>query len=280
MSDSRGEETGGAEGAGGAQGAEGARSAEGARGEAAAEQPEGVGSRLPQLSGGLARAVRAGAEGEDLTAAGVFAAIGGVRGALEAIIPSLMFVVLFVVTNDARVSALVPGGLALALVAARLVRRETIVSALSGMLGVGVAVIITLITGRGVDYFLSGFVVNVAWGAGLLISILVGWPAIGLLIGLLEGDMRGWRKRPKIRRTALWLTVMWLALFVLRLAVQLPLYLAERVEVLGVARIVMGVPFFAVIIIVTWFAVRRLQGSSDDSLGEKGVISGENTPSA
>lgn len=244
------------------------------------EQPEGASqSRLPALNGGIARAVRAGAEGEDLSAAGVFGAIGGVRGVIEAIVPSLLFVVLFVITKDARLSALVPGGLALLLVIMRLVQRETIVSALSGVLGVGIAVIITLITGRGVDYFLSGFVVNIAWSAGLLISILVGWPAIGLLIGMLNGDMRGWRKHSKTRRTALWLTVMWLGLFVARLAVQLPMYLSERVEALGVARIVMGVPLFAAIIVVTWFVVRRLQSSSDDSPDKKGVISGENTPS-
>ncbi|UTX54597.1 DUF3159 domain-containing protein [Leucobacter aridicollis] len=247
--------------------------------EAAQDAVAPAGARIPGLNGGIARAVRAGAEGEDLTAQGVFEAIGGVRGVLEAVVPSLIFVVLFVFTKDARLSALVPGVLALALVLVRLVRRETIVSALSGMLGVGVAVIITLITGRGVDYFLSGFVVNIAWGLGLLISILVGWPAIGLLIGMLDGDMRSWRGNVRVRRTALWLTVMWLGLFVARLAVQLPMYMSERVEALGVARIVMGVPMFAAIIVVTWFVVQRLRSSSDDSGGEKGVISGENTPS-
>ncbi|WP_052492491.1 DUF3159 domain-containing protein [Leucobacter komagatae] len=242
-------------------------------GQAAAPDP-----RLAALNGGMASVVRASREGEDLTAAGIFQAVGGVRGVLEAVVPGLLFVVLFVFTQDARLSALVPGGLAVLLVVARLVQRETIVSAISGMLGVGIAVVITLITGRGVDYFLSGFVVNVAWGVGLLASILVGWPAIGLLIGMLDGDMRGWRKKPKVRMTAFWLTVMWLGLFVLRLAVQVPMYLAERVEALGVARIVMGVPLYALVLIVTWFAVRRLRASSDDSSGKKGVISGENTP--
>ena len=234
-----------------------------------AAAPAGAGAGIAQaglnaLNGGIARAVRAGSEGEAVTGSGILAAIGGVRGVLEAVVPSLLFVVLFVATQDARLSALVPGGLALVLVLIRLVRRDTVVSALSGVLGVGVAVIITLITGRGVDYFLSGFIVNIAWAVGLLVSILVGWPAIGLLIGMLQGDMRGWRAVAKIRRTALWLTVMWLGLFVARLAVQVPMYLAERVEALGVARIVMGVPLFAVIIGVTWFAVQRLRPSSDD----------------
>lgn len=236
-------------------------------------------ARIPALNGGIGRAVRAGASGEDLTAAGVFAAIGGVRGVLEAVVPTLLFVLLFVITKDARLAALIPGGLALLLVIARLVRRSTVVSALSGVFGVGIATIVTLVTGRGIDYFLSGFVVNIAWGAGLLISVLVGWPAIGLLIGGLEGDFKSWRKDARIFRTALVLTVIWLGMFVARLAVQLPLYLSDRVEALGFARIAMGVPLFALIIVVTWFAIRRVRPSSDDSSGQNGVFSGENTPS-
>lgn len=229
--------------------------------------------------GGIARAVRAGDEGEEVTAAGVLAAIGGLRGVLETVVPSLVYVVLFVITRDARISALVPGCLAVLLVLARLVRREPIVSALSGMLGVGIAVLVTLVTGRGVDYFLSGFIINIAWGLGLLVSIVIGWPAIGLVIGTLRGDLRSWRRDARIRRTALWLTVLWLAMFVARLAVQLPLYLSEQVEALGAARIAMGVPLFAAVIAATWFAIRRLAKTSDELNPENGVISGENTPS-
>lgn len=240
----------------------------------------GAAQRAGALGGGIGRAVRAGASGEEVSVAGVLEAIGGWRGIVETTVPSLLFVVLFVITQDARLSALVPGGLAVLLVVVRLLFKQPIVSALSGVLGVGIAVIITLATGRGVDYFLSGFIVNIAWGAGLLVSILVGWPAVGLLIGLLDGDVKGWRKDPRVKRAAVWLTAMWFALFVARLAVQLPLYLSERVGALGIARIAMGVPLFAVVIVVTWFAIRRIRTSSDDSRDNNGVISGENTPSA
>lgn len=230
------------------------------------------------LGGGIARAVRAGADGEAVTASGVLGAIGGVRGIIETVLPSLVFLGIFVATGDARVAAIVPGVLALVLVVVRLLQRETVVSALSGMLGVGIAVIITLITGRGVDFYLSGFVVNVVWGTGLLISILVGWPAIGLLIGMLQGDLKGWRRTPRVRRVALWLTVLWLSLFIARLAVQLPMYLSESVGALGTARIVMGVPLFALVVIATWIVIQRTTSTSDDSAPESGVISGENTP--
>ena len=51
-----------------------------------------------------------------------------------------------------------------------------------------------------------------------------------------------WRKDPgRVRRYSLasWI---WVGLFSLRLAVQLPLYLADALTALGVARIAMGVP--------------------------------------
>ena len=51
--------------------------------------------------------------------------------------------------------------------------------------------------------------------------------------------------------------MVWSALFLLRLAVQLPLYLAGAVVALGVARTAMGLPLFALGLWLTWLMVRR-----------------------
>ncbi|MBC9954883.1 DUF3159 domain-containing protein [Leucobacter sp. cx-42] len=211
-----------------------------------------------QIGGSMGRAVAAATSGEELTAESVMRTIGGWRGVAETVIPAFVFIVVFAITKEARTAALGSGALAIVAVIVRLVQRETIVAALSGALGVGIAVLITLITGRGVDYFLSGFIVNAAWSLGLLISIIAGWPAIGLILGFLRGDMTGWRKDKFIRRAAVWLTTLWLLLFLGRLAVQFPMYLANQVEMLGVARIVMGIPLFAACIVVTWLVLRKL----------------------
>lgn len=233
------------------------------------------------LGSGMGQAVRAGATGESLSARSVLGAIGGWRGIAETIVPSLVFLTLYVFTQDARLSAIVPGVLAILLIAIRLVRREPLVSAISGMLGVGIAVVITLVTGRGVDYFLSGFVINAAYALALLLSILIGWPVLGFVIGLLRGDVLGWRKDPRARRIALIVTLLWLALFVARLAVQLPMYLAEQVEALGVARLVMGTPLFALVIVATWLIARtQRRSSSDDQSDESVDITGHNADSA
>ncbi|MGR4009714.1 DUF3159 domain-containing protein [Leucobacter sp. 1207-22] len=224
--------------------------------DAAPNQPKNIG-------GSMGRAVAAATSGEDLTAEGVLRTIGGWRGVVETIVPAFVFIVIFAITQEARTAALASGALAIVAVIVRLVQRETIVAALSGALGVGIAVLITLITGRGVDYFLSGFIVNAAWSLGLLVSIVVGWPAIGLILGFLRGDVTGWRKDRFVRRAAVWLTTLWLLLFLGRLVVQFPMYLANQVEMLGVARIVMGIPLFAAGVVVTWLVLRKLPKPED-----------------
>ncbi|MEB4616175.1 DUF3159 domain-containing protein, partial [Leucobacter sp. M11] len=52
-------------------------------------------------------------------------------------------------------------------------------------------------------------------------------------------------------------TLVWVGLFAARLAVQVPLYLANNADLLGLARIVMGMPLFALVVLFTWLTLRR-----------------------
>jgi hypothetical protein len=65
-----------------------------------------------------------------------------------------------------------------------------------------------------------------------------------------------WRKDPEQVRAYSRASWIWVALFSLRLAVQLPLYLASALTALGVARIAMGIPLFAVGIWLSWLILR------------------------
>jgi hypothetical protein len=67
-----------------------------------------------------------------------------------------------------------------------------------------------------------------------------------------------WRKEPAQVRAYTRASWVWVALFSLRLAVQLPLYLASALTALGVARIAMGIPLFAVGIWLSWLILRPL----------------------
>lgn len=254
--------------------------------EEAANATDASGVSNAALGGGVGRAVRAGLGGESLSRKGVLDAIGGWRGIAETLVPGLLFLVMFTFTRDARISAIGPAALAIIAVAVRLIRKEPVASAFSGAAGVAIAVAATLFTGRGEDYYLPGFWTNGLWSLGLIISILVGWPLLGFVLGGLRGDLRAWRRDRSLRRIANGLTLLWLVMFVARLAVQLPLYFAGRadtpgaIEALGVARLVMGVPLFALVIVFTWMVLSRFRESSDDSGSEIVDSTGQNAPSA
>ncbi|MEJ6490488.1 DUF3159 domain-containing protein [Leucobacter sp. USCH14] len=239
------------------------------------------------LGGSLGRTVRAGMSGETLTGRGVLDALGGWRGVAETLVPGLLFLIIFTFTRDARTSAIAPAAITVVAVIVRLVRREPLVSVFSGAAGVAIAVVATLFTGRGADYYVPGFITNILWSAGLLISAAVGWPLIGIALGALRGDLTGWRRDRTLKRVAMWLTLLWSGLFIARLAVQVPLYFAARepdgvaaTDALGIARLVMGVPLFALVVVFTWMVLSRLPRSSDDSEGESVANTGQNTSQA
>ena len=225
-------------------------------------------SAADSLSAALARAARR--SGLDpakhaSTGAAVWAAMGGWRGILESVLPSLAFVVLFTVTIDPEtrqgnlpLSLGVSVGLALVFTIARLMAKSPPSAAIGGLVATAAAALLTLFTGRGQDNFVFGFFTNGAYGAAFLVSVLVGWPLIGLIAGYLLGEGTSWRTDKRRRRVYTWLSLGWAALFVARLIVQLPLYFAGDVTALGTLKIVMGLPLFAPMVAVTWLAVRAL----------------------
>lgn len=249
--------------------------------------PDPEARQSPKALGGMAHAIGRVQEGEGLSSKGVMDAIGGVRGIVEAVVPGLLFLVGFTITRDPRLSAIAPAAFVVLAIAWRLARRENVTSAISGALGAGVAVVATLMTGRGEDFYLPGFITNGAWSLGLAISLVVGWPLFGIVYGFATGQGSTWRKKRPIRRAAFWITVVWLGMFLARLGVQLPLYFAARsgagpvfTDALGIARLVMGLPLFAIVVIMTWLVLSGLHRSSDDARSDIVEDTGENSPTS
>lgn len=65
-----------------------------------------------------------------------------------------------------------------------------------------------------------------------------------------------WRSEPGLLRRYTLATWLWFAAFLLRLAVQVPLYLGGSVGWLGTARLVMGLPLWALVLWFTWLLIR------------------------
>jgi hypothetical protein len=131
-------------------------------------------------------------------------------------------------------------------------------AAIGGLIATGAAAALALWTGRAADNFVLGLVTNGVYGTALLVSALIGWPLIGVAVGWLMNDGTAWRRDRRKRRVLFWLTIAWAALFAVRLAVELPLFLADQVTALGTLKLILGLPLFAPLVAVTWLAVRGL----------------------
>lgn len=203
--------------------------------------------------------------GQIPTAASLLAAVGGIRGLVEAILPGLGFLVLYAVTKNLPISVIIPVVIAVGFVVARLLAKTSLTGAFAGVIGVVVSAALALVTGRPEDNFIPGIVINSIWLVALLVSLVVRYPLIGVVVGVLANDGLEWRKDAAKRRVLTLATVVWVGLFAVRLAVELPLYFAGETELLAGAKLVLGVPFYAAILWVTWLLVRTVYGRRDDA---------------
>jgi hypothetical protein len=139
---------------------------------------------------------------------------------------------------------------------ARIARGKTVQFALAGLGGLALSAYVVSRTGRAEDFFLPGLLFNAAYALAYAISIVVRWPLLGVIVATLRGGGMEWRNDPVALRNYSRASWIWVALFSLRLAVRLPLYLAGALAALGVARISVGIPLFAVGIWLSWLVLR------------------------
>lgn len=183
--------------------------------------------------------------------------VGGWLGIIQSSVPAALFVLVFALSKNTVAAVVVSLAVSTSFVALQLVTRKPVTQAIAGALGIALSAYLTLRDGgHPADYFVQGFFTNIAYGLVLAISILVRWPVIGFLVGLFRSEPLAWRSDKKLLRRADLSTALFVALFSLRLAVQLPLYFANQIEALGIARVAMGVPLYALCIWLSWLLLR------------------------
>ena len=183
-------------------------------------------------------------------------AIGGWRGLIDSALPSMLFIVIFVFQknlNNALIASLALGAVLLVI---RLIERKSLTQVFSGFLGLSVSVFLTWRTKDASNFFLTGIVTNAIYGFFLLISVLIRKPLIGYLVGSLVGDTSGWLKHPLLVRAYTTVTWLWVAVFGLRLLVQIPLYLNDSIALLGSVKIFMGWPLYLFAVWLTYQIVQ------------------------
>lgn len=188
--------------------------------------------------------------------------LGGRGGAVDATVPVAAFVAGWGLAGALGWAGPVAWGggaavLAAAVIAALRLRAGTPPRAvLFGLLGVALAAVVALSTGRAADFFLVRILSNAVSALAWAVSIVVRWPLLGLVVGTALGQRTRWRRDPDLMRGYQRASWAWVAQYVVRLAVFLPLYHADAVVALGVAQTVLTWPLVAVCIALSWPLVR------------------------
>lgn len=223
-------------------------------------------------------------------------AIGGWRGILEAILPTIVFILIVALRPGALTTALLASlGLTALSVLARLAQRQSLTQALAGGALALISAVWAWRSGEASNFYATGLLINAAWLAATMLSQLLRWPLVGLFISawnVTVEDARGqkvsesldtegapaqssegtplrsawsvataWRRDPARRdekRRYVVATWVFAALFAIRLGVEVPLYLGGEASLgaLGVARLVLGVPFYALVLWLMWLLLR------------------------
>ena len=184
-------------------------------------------------------------------------AVGGPLGVAESALPAAAFVLTYTISGqDTRTAVIAAVALGVLFALARIVRGQTLQFALAGLGGLALSAYVVSRTGKAENFFLPGLLANAGYALAYLISIIVRRPLLGYVVAALRGGDMSWRRDPAAVRSYSRASWIWVGLFSLRLAVQLPLYLASALTALGVARIAMGIPLFAIGIWLSWLILR------------------------
>jgi hypothetical protein len=184
--------------------------------------------------------------------------LNGRRAAVDATLPAVGYVTGWLIAGrSVWVGAAVAVACALVVSAWRVRHGDKPRAVLIGLLGVCVAALIALRTGRAEDFFLVQLFSNAASALAWAVSIVVRWPLLGLVVGAVLGQRTRWRRDPALLRAYCLGSWVWVGQYLVRVAVFLPLYAAGQVVALGAARVALTWPLIAACMAVSWWAIRR-----------------------
>ncbi|MFZ4150353.1 DUF3159 domain-containing protein [Streptomyces pseudogriseolus] len=188
-----------------------------------------------------------------VTEAALFEAFGGVRGMVETVLPGLLFVSIYTVNKNLHMSALAALGVALVMVVVRLVRRDTVKHAFSGVFGVGFGVVFAMMTGNAKDFYLPGMLYTLGLALAYIVTALAGVPLIGLMLGPVFKENLSWRTRNPGRKKAYtkasWA---WGLILLAKCAILFPLYWWADTTQLGWVLVALKIPPFLLAVYLTW----------------------------
>ena len=205
-------------------------------------------------------------------------AIGGVRGAIDSGLPSIVFLAIYFI-YDHNLRQAIYGALAVGLLLAviSLLQRKSLQQVISGLFGLAISAYITARTGSAQNFFLPGIIRNGVYGLAFLVSIWLRRPILGYFLALLrssesmkesakypdksglEGASKSttrWQDDPVLLRKYSAVTWIWTIMFLGRVVIMYPLWLAGATGALGIVSVALGYPLFSLVI---YFSYRILK---------------------
>jgi hypothetical protein len=189
------------------------------------------------------------------------ALIGGPRGALESILPPIVFVAVFVGLGDDNPDSLTWAIVAALVLAAffagwRLLERKRPTRVVGALVVVALGAYLAARTGSAAAFFWPRVLLNVLSALAFVVGNVVRWPLLGVIVGPLVGTGMKWRKDPVLVRAYTRGSWLWVLLNLVRAAVLLPLITADALWGLAASG-----AFFYLLVVATvlgsWVVIKR-----------------------
>ena len=149
----------------------------------------------------------------------------------------MAFVVLWVWRKDLTLAIVASVAVTVVLAVVRVVQRQSLQYVLSAVFPTAIAAFFALRSGKAEDAFLPGIIWNAVMLAVAPVSVATRWPLVGFMVGAgdprLADDPVGWHRDRGLVRVCQRLTLVLVGLFVVRLVIMVPLYLAGEVGAAG-----------------------------------------------
>lgn len=188
----------------------------------------------------------------------LLSSLGGTAGILESTLPSFLFLIAWLAAKSAVVAILSSVAPIVVFGIVRIAKRQSLMQVLSGAMVAGFSAYLALRPGGSTEeFFLPGLLTNLAYLSVLLLSVVIRWPIVGVLFGLIFQHGTSWRKHRSERSPYTAATLALCAVFAIRLVFEVPLYLAGAFEALAVIKLLLGLPLYALGLWTAWLLARK-----------------------
>ena len=189
----------------------------------------------------------------------------GKRNLIDVVLPPLLFLLL---TRWAGFTVAIWGalGLALLLMSWRLIHRQSVLSAIGGVVGVLLSIGLVLLLDREEGFFLPSILTGVGTVVVTVGSIIAGKPMVAWTSRLARRWPWGWYWHPQVRPAYTEVTAFWGLYFLLKVIVQISLFQAQAAEQLALSNLLFGWPAILLLLIFSYiygtWRLRKLKGPS------------------